>query len=380
AVIDPLTLPELLARILSFVADPQRRNLLPCALVSRAWVHPSQTLLFRSISLYYDYKPEEWLKLTEILRGSPRLASHIRVLGMSASLCSYVQRELLHIALPNLRSLSFSHFHEITGQETVDDLQQLISTAPRLQRVALALSLPEGSFYNAIQRIFARCSHSLRHLRLQIGTREWDTVDFRGEEKVVSPSQIFLDSLDLPVVPLELADVFSHREGLLSLDQLRTLWCLRYEMLDWPGICVVRQSIYALEFQPPIPDEPITSSFEMADFPNLSVIGLRYSAYLSKSAPTCLARFFRDVFRPTQMNSTVKVIVLPERLDPHLDWQEADAVMNEIFSAMSPPPMIAVDRLEVISQFLPKLSLSGRMRKINSEYGEEILLTSRYDD
>ncbi|CAK5270859.1 unnamed protein product [Mycena citricolor] len=208
---------------------------------------------------------------------------------------------------------------------------------------------------------------------------EYQNLERKGikHEQVSAPSTIFLERLDLAMSPLQVVDVFSHREGSrFSLLRLQTLCCTHREFLDRPGIRDARQSLQALQIEPPTPEGPVRWKLDMADFPNVSVIGLRPNFFLLPSALTSFMRFFKDVFRPTQKN-TVRVFVFPSLLFPSLDWPEADAVIDELLSTMSPPPMIALDRddhYRDISPFFVKLSSSGRLRQADFTKAEEALL------
>ncbi|KAJ7117021.1 hypothetical protein C8R44DRAFT_791839 [Mycena epipterygia] len=206
---------ELVEYIISFLYDSPR-DWLACALVSRSWVHITQSHIFRCLSLRNPSSTRRrWAQFQEALNLSPHLLFHVHQLdiddlGLStdtfSAICNFPFTHL------NGASVSFSY---LAGPHMLA-VQQLLSL-PTLCRVRLNCRNKQPCAFSSI---WNRCSPSMRHLELihDQKYREW-----------LSPTQsspsICLQSLrlKLPVRTVAASDWLKQTMYPFALSDLKTL-------------------------------------------------------------------------------------------------------------------------------------------------------------
>ncbi|KAJ6550235.1 hypothetical protein B0H19DRAFT_1378823 [Mycena capillaripes] len=177
----PFAIQELVDLCIHFLRDSQR-DLRACALVSRSWVYPAQSHVFREITIAGGdpggtpltewgghrggAKPALWLQLQQTLETSPHLIPHIRRLSIDIrvraneqlllSICNFPFTHLEHAG---------SRFDGDFTLQTAFAFQELFSL-PTIRSIKLkgAASLKPTTF----TKIFERCSPSVRKLDVQV--------------------------------------------------------------------------------------------------------------------------------------------------------------------------------------------------------------------
>ncbi|KAJ6606121.1 hypothetical protein DFH09DRAFT_1119345 [Mycena vulgaris] len=117
----PLHIQELLDRCIGMLrVSGSKADLLACALVSRAWVHPAQSTLLREIYLAYGRENggNYWPRLQKTLENSPHLIRNIRRVDVNphvlstaafAALCSFPFTHLESVRLWFGENMSFPY-------------------------------------------------------------------------------------------------------------------------------------------------------------------------------------------------------------------------------------------------------------------------------
>ncbi|KAJ7488327.1 hypothetical protein FB451DRAFT_1391270 [Mycena latifolia] len=241
----PLDIQELLDHCIGFLHD-SILDLRACTLVSRSWVSPAQSRIFRKLSIGAEYRdpvPNQhvWERLHNILESSPHLIGHIHDVDLyPRSLSRETFAAVCNFPFTQLRSAYIMPFRIDSAAATA--LQQLLSH-PNLRRTRIVCHFEDPS---NLQQIFDRCPAELNHIHLQCvtpltawpGSRlsTWLTQDFLPFDfsglKVLSLSTdtaiVHWRSL-VPVLPtLEVFDfVAGENHPPIDLSSFRNLTLLR---------------------------------------------------------------------------------------------------------------------------------------------------------
>ncbi|KAJ7144172.1 hypothetical protein C8R44DRAFT_865143 [Mycena epipterygia] len=247
-----------------------------CALVSRSWVYPAQSHIFRRIPFDMDqYENDQiWAYFLFIFESSPHLIRHVRQLDINALVTS--ARTFRAIC-----DFPFTHVDEVSlifelTPSLVAPLQQLLS-APTLRRVQINGHLRELS---AFWHMWDQCSAGLRHI--EMSSREREIPDalrpthpgrspIHVESLRIEISDGVRDWLTDPVCPLDFS-------GLKILSLFTST-----ELLGSPNFMRARSTIEILDFDAHW-DKP---TIDVSSFPNLRL--LRISINLGLPMPMELA-------------------------------------------------------------------------------------------
>ncbi|KAJ7101288.1 hypothetical protein B0H15DRAFT_943624 [Mycena belliarum] len=247
--LSPLAIQELVDRCVGFLCN-SKSDLRTCALLSRRWVCPAQSQLFRDVAiLITDSKPGP---LSEILVANPNLVHYIHRLHLT------IGGLVLPNIFPTLCNLSFTSIKDLHlrfGQtlmpSAVTHIQQLFSL-PTLQRVEISVvcSARAPSMY---LQLWDRCSPALRHLSLNCLC-----FDFLISEAAPVPDPhslgISLESLHLNSMPIH----YISEERLLPPFELSHLRVLSLgpdaHMSNFPLLAHTHKTIEVLSYGAPTPD------------------------------------------------------------------------------------------------------------------------------
>ncbi|KAJ7880661.1 hypothetical protein B0H13DRAFT_2667761 [Mycena leptocephala] len=159
------TVQELVDAIVYFISDSEPA-LWACALVSRSWVHPTQSLLFCQIYLNRFTsvaRPARWFGLKRTLEISPHLVHHIRRLRLNIALEDHsIISSICNFPFTHLQHVDWELFGTMQTQHALD-LRQLFSLST-VRQVKLTSSFEPQVFF----RIFERCSPTCRDLELTL--------------------------------------------------------------------------------------------------------------------------------------------------------------------------------------------------------------------
>ncbi|KAJ7811091.1 hypothetical protein B0H14DRAFT_3880260 [Mycena olivaceomarginata] len=168
----PFTIQELVDRCIHFLRVSQR-DLKACALVSRSWLYPAQSQIFREIIITAGNvvfsltqsghpKPARWSRLQQTLETSPHLIQHIRDLSIRIgakpneellSICNFPFTHLEHVG---------SHCGEDFTAQIALAFQQLFSL-PTIRSIELGGMKPTD-----FAKTFERCSSAVTKLEVRV--------------------------------------------------------------------------------------------------------------------------------------------------------------------------------------------------------------------
>ncbi|KAJ6489789.1 hypothetical protein C8R45DRAFT_1213240 [Mycena sanguinolenta] len=169
----PFAIQELVDLCIHFLHVPQHESdLRACALVSRSWVYPAQSQIFRGITIaaghvvlsftQSGHPPPPWSRLQQTLETSPHLIEHIRDLSIRIgarpieqllSICNFPFTHLEHVD---------SHYGEDFTAQIALAYQQLFSL-PTIRSIGLGGMNPTN-----FTKTFECCSSAVRKLYLQV--------------------------------------------------------------------------------------------------------------------------------------------------------------------------------------------------------------------
>ncbi|KAJ7492984.1 hypothetical protein B0H11DRAFT_2006824 [Mycena galericulata] len=169
----PLDVQELLDHCIGFLADSPA-DLCACALISRAWVHASQSRLFAAVSLHgrNETSMERVLELLEVWDASPHLVRHTTRLSMNLSEIDTAHfMRICHVPFIRLSSLELSG--SVSDPKTSASIQRLLSLQ-NLRSVKLMCYFERRVF---AQEIWVHASPSIEHVVLGgfLGDDAYDT-------------------------------------------------------------------------------------------------------------------------------------------------------------------------------------------------------------
>ncbi|KAJ6555362.1 hypothetical protein DFH09DRAFT_1165247 [Mycena vulgaris] len=158
-VLNPLGIEELLDRCVEFLSDGPS-DLEACALVSRLWAYVAQRYLFREITVTRSTRC--WW-LNETLPTAPHLIPHIRHLSVYPT--DYIVSEACRFPFTHLESVFIMNLGTISLPCAL--AMQNLFRLPTLRRINLGCGFIAPS---DLLKIWDRCSPSIKHLALDIGT------------------------------------------------------------------------------------------------------------------------------------------------------------------------------------------------------------------
>jgi hypothetical protein len=339
-------------------------DLRACALVSRSWVHPAQSHLFRECRFTQilnekRYRPEMWARLKQTLEISPHLISHIRHLNLHirldgdsilSSICNFSFTHLEHVE---------GHFYATMSVQQALDLRQLLSMSTVRQ---VALTLPRPSLEPDIfPKIFERCSPALRDLELQL-SRSPPSLPVRAAG-VTTP---------IPLVSLRLAihGTLDHRLFAflqpLSVSQHKALSLVRInDGIVWHELYPVfhRLEFLSVPIQVRVFDPCLalalisvqyTKALDLSQFPHLSYLSLLIMTPQSETQKNLIARLV----------STMTPILHIRRLGVQISWMLSDscAFIDAVMSTIDVPIVEVQVHAEKWAKFFPRLTEKNMVR------------------
>ncbi|KAJ7677181.1 hypothetical protein B0H17DRAFT_1079954 [Mycena rosella] len=167
---NPLHIQELTDRCIDLLSDSEP-SLRACSLVSRSWVHPSQSHLFAEINLEHAVAVSEGslirtFRLLDVLDASPRLVSYILTLSIWPEVITpALFRRFCNLPYTRLTSLTIYEMYIDLPFDTCVGIQQLLSL-PTLLSVDLECPFADKEQFLLIWK---HCTGNIKHLTLHCG-------------------------------------------------------------------------------------------------------------------------------------------------------------------------------------------------------------------
>ncbi|KAJ7677176.1 hypothetical protein B0H17DRAFT_1079953 [Mycena rosella] len=164
---NPLHIQELTDRCIDLLSDLEP-SLRACSLVSRSWVHPSQSHLFAEINLEYAVEVSEaslirTSRLLDVLDASPRLVSYVLTLSIWLEVITpALFRRFCNLPYTRLTSLTIYQMYIDLPFDTCVGIQQLLSL-PTLLSVDLQCPFADKEQFLLIWK---HCTGNIKHLTL----------------------------------------------------------------------------------------------------------------------------------------------------------------------------------------------------------------------
>ncbi|KAJ7677173.1 hypothetical protein B0H17DRAFT_1334423 [Mycena rosella] len=164
---NPLHIQELADRCIHLLSDSEL-SLRACSLVSRSWVHPSQSHLFAEINLEYAVAVSEaslirTSRLLDVLDASPRLVGYVLTLSIWLEVITpALFRRFCNLPYTSLTSLIIYHTCIDLPSDTCVGVQQLLSL-PTLLSVDLECPFADREQFLLIWK---HCTANIKHLTL----------------------------------------------------------------------------------------------------------------------------------------------------------------------------------------------------------------------
>ncbi|KAJ6473361.1 hypothetical protein C8R47DRAFT_1145304 [Mycena vitilis] len=362
----PFELQELIDHCISFLRDSPP-DLKACALVSRRWVYPAQSHLFRTINITIGGPAtleNVWTRLKETRLESRHLIRHFRRLHieMPQFEVNLMQYECRMVMFAEICDFPFTHLDYVRiiccGHIRMLHalaLQQLLSV-PSIREVTFQGDFGADSS-GLFLTIFGRCSRAVRHLHLHpIGDR---AMPFAYSD---TPATI-------PLTSLNIASLSTRRPRpalwVFTVSRLKALSISGF--IDWARLAPAMDTIevLSLHIQP-----GSASEVDLSAFPNLSL--LRISCVHASRNIVDSLRGIVSTIPPTHR---IHTIVIPVRLS---DW-ELCAIFDDTLS----PLQLSVVEVEVADRghaaqaadCFPRLRTKGllRVKELRLDWWENIV-------
>ncbi|KAJ7496147.1 hypothetical protein B0H11DRAFT_1909903 [Mycena galericulata] len=159
---------------------PQKNNMIVCATVSKAWLHPAQELIFRSVALQ-GYGESDKLTVLKLLLHALDLSPHLASLILRLDMCMSL------LVLDRIASLELTSLLACTVNcwiEQVDEMRTAIPLVQKILRRTTLLSIRfHGHFFSpgVLDEILDGCSTNL--IRVDLSTTKltnWDVASVRA--------------------------------------------------------------------------------------------------------------------------------------------------------------------------------------------------------
>ncbi|KAJ7662829.1 hypothetical protein DFH06DRAFT_358295 [Mycena polygramma] len=331
----PFDLQELVDHCIGFLRDSPP-DLKACALVSRRWVYPAQSHLFRTINITIGGPAaleNVWTRLKETHLVACHLIRHFR---------------RLHIEMPRFEICNFPFTHlDYVRIICCGHIRMLHAVA--LQRLLSVPSIREVAFQGdfgadssgLFLTIFGRCSAAVRHLHMH-PTGNHD-MPFEHSD---TPATIPLTSLDVssfstsPLSPALWVFTVSHLKA-LSISGLIT----------WTRLAPAMGTIEVLSVHLQLGS---TTDLDLSAFPNLSILRI--------SCPHTSRDILRGLVSTIPPTHGIRTVVIPVRLSN----QDLCAILDDTLSTLQ----LSVVEVEVVERglaaqatnYFPRLRTKGLVR------------------
>ncbi|KAF7358927.1 hypothetical protein MSAN_01233100 [Mycena sanguinolenta] len=254
---NPLCIAELVEACMDHVNTPG--DLAACALVSRLWVHPAQSRLFRAPYI------TEWHRFLNMLATSRHLIPHIRQLRIRPEDVATLAR-ICAVPFTHLQSTVVILSGDYLPCGSVAALQQLFRL-PTLRRVELHCFLNnEGEFAS----IWDQCAPNIKDITLNCRVDHpllgIDVDPLRPATP--SPGGILLQSLRMHSPQMLDSTLIRQNSHPFNLSKLKFLSIGWRAHVPWPNFAPVVRSIEGLD----IVVNASAASLDLSAFPNLTFL------------------------------------------------------------------------------------------------------------
>ncbi|KAJ7488440.1 hypothetical protein FB451DRAFT_1529829 [Mycena latifolia] len=347
----PLDIAEILDYCIDFLHD-SILDLRACALVSRIWVSPAQSHIFREISIGAKHRDPAankhlWERLQDILESSPHLVAHIHQLDLRPR---FLSREILTAAcnfpFTQLRSVSILPFR--LDYRDPGAFEQLLSH-PTLRRARIMCSFDDPA---SLPQVFARCPPGLRHIELQCGP----TVSYTLSSTLRPPSSLVpLQSLRLTAPPAghRLGDWLTHDYLPFDFSGLKVLSLTTdTKIVHWPNFVPVFRTLEIFDFVADGTHPPI----DLSSFRSLRLV--RACAHTATEWERTI-----DALSTLTPAQRIRTIVLRGSL--HVAPQQLDTVLAHLPMAQSPTVELEIttQQYDFVAPNFPELTAKRLLRR-----------------
>ncbi|KAJ7184747.1 hypothetical protein C8R46DRAFT_1065049, partial [Mycena filopes] len=328
--LSPLDIEELLERCIQYLHD-SRRDLAACALVSRSWVYPAQSHLFRAPDVLHRLSEpwrnaSAWEHFIQTLSRSTHLIPHIRHLDLVGLTTLARFWDIQTIQFTHLQSVSV-RYPGVLSLESIPPLQQLLSL-PALRRLTLGCYVGAwGPFF----QLWDRCSPSLREIQFLCQSPA-------GPPQNLPPPPFRRERITLTALHMNSSKTLDYdlmrTLSLFDLSQLRLLYVGWTTEIPWPNFGPVVRHIEALS----IFVSTRTASIDLASFPDLSCLRISLPLWIQQSGMVQMAIQILSGIGPASVIRRIIIEADVMTLDGHVCTQ-LDAVLSSL-------PMLHRPRVE----------------------------------
>ncbi|KAF8209598.1 hypothetical protein K438DRAFT_1811348 [Mycena galopus ATCC 62051] len=359
---NPLNVAELVAHCIAHLHSP--RDLKACALVSRLWVYPAQSRLFRAPNLTTMSPELPWWLFLDTLASSPHLIPFIRRLVV----------ELIPepiATLSRICTFQFTHLETVVvilygaglPAAAVTALQPLFGL-PALRRVKLQCTVSDAG---AFTHLWDRCSPGLREIALACNSDNFSaTLRSLNPTTSLSTHSIALESLHmLSTQMLDYQLIMKENSSPFDISELRFLsigWRARVPWLDFtPAV----QNIQTLD----IVVNGTIESLVLSSFPKLTSLRIRLLVWTPFYKSLSMVDKLLSGIGPSNVLQTIAI-------HPDGGVQQMDGVLCALFdsklSSLPMPHLISVD-LEIhrgyerVRPLFPQLNVMNMLRRTEGQ-------------
>ncbi|KAJ6534196.1 hypothetical protein B0H19DRAFT_1271924 [Mycena capillaripes] len=338
---NPLAVQELVDHCVDFLRD-SNPDLKACALVSRSWVHPAQSRLFRKFST-----EDLWAPFLEALEASPHLIRHVRHLHIDLFLYTVDISTLSQIC-----SFPFTHIDSVDieirslSEPIVMPLQKLLGF-PTLRSAEVYCTTLSAEF----AQLWGQSSVRDVELSCLVGTNEANTLPLQGTPPA-------LESLWISGDEAALAYCIMRKPTPFDLSHLKVLKVGNNRDFPWQSFAQMVGTIESLHCVAHVRvsiSNPITFTFtqdplapvHLSMFPRLSHLRVRLD-YTSKSP--ILLNLLAGVTRSTRLRTitlSISSLIVHGIPAGEVLVTSAEEVYDQIDSVISTLPMYDLPSVEL---------------------------------
>ncbi|KAJ7184756.1 hypothetical protein C8R46DRAFT_1065066 [Mycena filopes] len=357
--LSPLDIEELLERCIQYL-HCSRRDLKACALVSRSWVYPAQSHLFRAPGVLPQLpqpsrSASTWDHFLQILSHSTHLIRHIRHLYITPKATTLsTLRAICTLQFTHLQSVSLVYLGDLSP-DVVLLLQQLLSL-PTLRRLTLACAIAE---WESVLNLLDHCSPSLREIQF-LCSREPPTRPPQTLLPLSPRGRITLTSLFMGSSHTVDYDLI-RTPSLFDLSRLRLLYVGWSAEIPWPSFGPVVRHIEALSIF------ARTTPLDLASFPDLTCLRLALPRWIPREATLPMAIQILSGIGPANVIRKIVIGADVVTLDGHVCTQ-LDAALSSL--PMPQRPRIEVEltaeEFEGVSPFFVRIRSHGLLGRVEA--------------
>ncbi|KAJ6533716.1 hypothetical protein B0H19DRAFT_1383655 [Mycena capillaripes] len=348
----PFNVPELVDQCINFLGG-SKCALQACALVSRSWVYPAQTLLFREFRLTVRGSTTKvWARLRASLKSSPHLIRHVRSLDLELG-------ETEIATLGQICNFQFTHLDRICvvhlgylALQSAQALQQLLGR-PTLRRVELRCMFLDPAHF---MQIWSDCSPSIRHVDMRC-------LSVRPHFSIVP----------YPGTPIRLESLHMGSEGSLDSRLLQEsrlfdpshLTTLSFDSkinVNWQELTPHVRTVKTLIFEATDPRAPLDLSL----LPSLTVMRIYIPS--ARSRMLSLQTLHETLSGLPPSSDIHKIVIVPEVAKPGSTiCEQIDRILSTL--PVDPLPMVELEmrrkHYDSVVSYFPRLTSKNLLHRVD---------------